>query len=93
MLTRRKLAGVVEVKHMPPREEMKQDVLYISREFELAIHLCACGCGGQAVTPLGPTDWTIAETPRGPSLTPSIGHQHWPCRSHYHVTAGEFVPC
>lgn len=32
------------VTFMPPHEEMKDGVLYVSNRFSLAIHLCACGC-------------------------------------------------
>lgn len=73
-------------------------VLYVSERFQLAIHLCACGCGGEAVTPLRSgkeenSGWTYQEDAEGPTLSPSIGHQHWPCGSHYFVRNGKIVLC
>jgi len=83
----------VEVDQMPAVKE--EGILYVSRRFELAIHLCACGCGGEAVTPIDRMQpcWQLTDDPNGPTLRPSIGHQHWACRSHYFVTDGAIVPC
>jgi hypothetical protein len=83
-----------EVETMP--KQMEEGVFYLSRKFELGIHLCACGCGGQAVTPLsgtGPAVWKLTEGPNGATLEGSIGHQNWPCKSHYWVRDGKIVPC
>ena len=33
--------------------------IYISKEYEIAIHLCACGCGVKTVTPLEIGEWNI----------------------------------
>lgn len=77
-------------------EQLQEGILYVSLKFELAIHLCACGCKGQAVTPIKGQDltgWIYREDPEGPTLSPSIGHQKWPCRSHYFVTNGKIVFC
>ena len=86
---------VKEVNHMP--ETLEEGILYVSRPFELATHLCACGCKGEAVTPFDKEvsrTWVLSEGPSGgPSLYPSIGHQHWPCGSHYFVTDGKIVLC
>lgn len=35
---------------MPP--VLEHGKLYISKEYKVAIHLCACGCGIKTVTPL-----------------------------------------
>ena len=56
--------------------------LYISMEYATAIHRCACGCGLEVVTPLGPTDWKLIFDGTV-SLSPSIGNWNFPCRSHY----------
>lgn len=78
-----------DVVQMP--DQLENGVLYVSREFELAIHLCACGCGGEGVTPFhdGGSGWTLTPGPHGMTLHPSIGHQHWPCGSHYWIRDGE----
>ena len=75
------------VNHMPG--ELKPGVLYVSEEFGIAIHLCACGCGSKVKTPLGPTEWSVTETTTGPSLYPSVGNWQEACQSHYWITNGE----
>jgi len=68
---------------------LRPGVLYVSREFGTAAHLCACGCGLKVRTPLGPTEWALEETEWGPTLYPSIGNWQQPCRSHYWIYRGE----
>lgn len=77
------------VRYMP--KGLKPGVLYASEEFGIAIHLCACGCGTKVKTPLGPTEWSLKETRKGPSLYPSIGNWQLPCRSHYWISRGDVV--
>jgi hypothetical protein len=74
------------VHYMP--KELKPGVLYVSDEFDIAIHLCACGCGSKVKTPLGPTEWSVRETKSGPSLWPSVGNWQQPCQSHYWIDYG-----
>lgn len=66
-------------------------ILYVSEEFEAAVHLCACGCGAKVSTPLGPTEWSLTETASGPSLYPSVGNWQFPCKSHYWISGGEVI--
>lgn len=84
MLTKIKLQ---RVQYMP--KELEIGVLYVSEEFGAVAHLCACGCGSKIRTPLGPTEWSIRETPKGPSLHPSIGNWQQTCQSHYWIDEGE----
>lgn len=58
--------------------------LYVSMEYQTAVHLCACGCGTKVVTPLGPHDW-ILTFDGTVSLRPSVGNGQQPCRSHYYI--------
>src|SRR5262245_51916004 len=74
--------------HLMPAE-IQPDILYVSDDFEIAIHLCACGCGSKVKTPLGPTEWTVTETPSGPTMHPSIGNWQQACQSHYVIEAGQ----
>lgn len=74
--------------HFMPNE-LKPGVLYVSEEFGIAVHLCACGCGSKIKTPLGSTEWSLEETKDGPSLHPSIGNWQRPCQSHYWIARGE----
>ena len=75
------------VHYMPT--ELTPRVLYVSEEFGIAIHLCACGCGSKIKTPLGPTEWSVEQTKSGPSLRPSVGNWQEACQSHYWITRGE----
>ncbi len=62
--------------------------LYISTEYGVAIHLCACGCFGKTVTPLGKGEWTLTKNADAITLRPSIGN--WsgenPYHAHYFIT-------
>jgi hypothetical protein len=85
----------VELTIMPEHSEMKDGEIYISRVFSLAIHLCACGCGEETVTPIddGARGWTLSQGDNGVTLHPSIGNQNMPCKSHYWVQDGKIVWC
>jgi hypothetical protein len=88
-------------KHDPKRIQLQRvhympavlepGVLYVSEEFAIAVHLCACGCGTVVKTPLGPTEWSVEETPEGPNMNPSIGNWQQACKSHYMIRRGEVV--
>lgn len=75
------------VETMPPA--LAVGVLYTSRRFGIAVHLCCCGCGLRVVTPLSPADWVLTVDANGPTLRPSISNSDYPCRSHYWITSGE----
>jgi hypothetical protein len=77
------------VHYMP--KELKPGVLYVSEEFDIAMHLCPCGCGSKVRAPLGPTEWSVMETKRGPSLRPSVGNWQQACQSHYWISNGKVL--
>lgn len=60
---------------------LEEGKLYISKEFKVAIHLCACGCKGKSVTPL--YEWTLTENDNKVTLRPSIGN--WNGENTYHA--------
>jgi hypothetical protein len=66
-------------------EELQDGTLYVSMRFATVAHLCACGCGTKAVTPLKPTDWKLTFDGKTITLDPSIGNWSFPCRSHYWI--------
>ncbi len=72
------------VEYMP--ETLEPGVLYISRRFSTAAHLCCSGCGSEVVTPLNPAKWRLVERGGKVSLVPSIGNWSLPCQSHYWIT-------
>src|SRR5688500_14469326 len=53
------------------------------------VHRCACGCGGEVVTPLTPTDWTLRYDGDTFSLSPSISNSSSGCGAHYFVRESE----
>jgi hypothetical protein len=65
-------------------EQLREGVLYISRRYRTASHLCCCGCKHEVLTPLNSAKWHMTEHTDGSvTLSPSIGNWHLPCRSHY----------
>lgn len=74
------------VHYMP--KDLSEGVLYVSEEYKIAGHLCACGCGSRVMTPLSTTEWSFKDEGGLPSLWPSIGNWQLPCRSHYVISGG-----
>lgn len=89
-----KLQDIVPVYVETMPKEKEHGILYISKEYKLAIHLCACGCGGEAVTSLtrsedNPEKWTLIENNGLVSLKPSIGNwsgEKPKYHAHYFIT-------
>jgi len=71
--------------------EIEEDVLYISIEFDIAKHKCACGCGEDIVTSLSPARWKLTYDGETASLHPSIGNWNHECKSHYFIRNNEVV--
>ena len=72
-------------------EELEEGKIYISLEFGIAIHLCACGCKGKTVTGLKEywsDGWTLTNNDGEISLRPSIGNFSGenPYHAHYYIT-------
>lgn len=65
-------------------EKLEFGKLYISKKYNIATHLCCCGCGKETVTPLEETGWKLIEN-SGVSLSPSIRNFNFHCKSHYFV--------
>lgn len=65
-------------------------VLYISDKYQVAVHLCCCGCGEKVVTPLSPAEWQLQLRGGLATLQPSIGNAT-PCRSHYWIRQNRVV--
>lgn len=82
-----KCIALKHVVHLP--RQLEPGILYVSQEYSVAGHLCACGCGSKVITPLGPAEWSFSERGGQPSLRPSIGSWQLPCRSHYVIAGGQ----
>lgn len=67
-------------------QTLEQGVLYVSIRHKSVLHLCACGCGQEVVTPLAPHRWQMTFNGETVSLEPSVGNSSLPCRSHYFIT-------
>lgn len=71
--------------------ELEEGKLYISLEYGIAIHLCACGCKGKTVTGLKEhwnDGWTLTDNDGKVTLRPSIGNFSGenPYHAHYFIT-------
>ena len=78
------------VESMP--ETKQEGILYYSKEFELAIHLCACGCKEEAVTPIREGEWSLTITNDIPTMSPSIGNFNPPpYHAHYWIKDGKII--
>lgn len=69
-------------------DDLDAGILYVSMRFGTVVHKCACGCGEEVVTPLGPAEWQLTYDGRTVSLAPSIGNWSFACRSHYWIEGG-----
>ena len=69
-------------------ERLSDGIVYVSLRFGTVVHSCACGCGEEVVTPLGPAEWKLTYDGLNISLAPSIGNWGFRCRSHYWVEDG-----
>lgn len=72
-------------------KELEEGILYISLDYNTAIHKCACGCGEEVVTPIDPDGWSMIYDGEVVSLTPSIGNWSYKCKSHYWIKKGRIV--
>lgn len=70
---------------------LESGVLYISMEYAMAAHSCACGCGEEVMTPFTPTDWKMTFDGETVSLWPSVGNWQLACRSHYIIEDGRVI--
>lgn len=75
-------------------EELQEGVLYVCLRYATAIHLCCCGCGHKAVTPIIDDEhnwghrWSI-DYDGQVTLNPSILNT-W-CGAHYWVRKNQVV--
>lgn len=79
--------SLLEVTYLP--KELESGILYVSKKYGVAGHLCPCGCGNKIITPLGTTEWHLTVRKGKPSLNPSLGNWQLPCKSHYWIINGE----
>jgi hypothetical protein len=71
--------------------KIEENVLYISIEYDVAKHKCACGCGADIVTTLSPARWQLTYDGETVSLHPSIGNWNHDCKSHYFIKRDKVV--
>lgn len=81
-------------------KELEQGILYVSKKYGCAIHLCACGCGEKSVTPFNMESekdgyWKYTETNGKVTLHPSIGNFNGekPYHAHYYIQDNKIVWC
>lgn len=82
----------LEIKYVTLMPDLLEEgVLYISLKYEIAIHLCACGCGNKTVTPF--SMWNFTGSDNNITLSPSIRNSSFACNSHYWISKSEVVWC
>ena len=72
-------------------DEFESGILYVSMQYAICGHLCACGCGEKVITPLSPKQWKLAYNGEEVTLYPSIGNYAFACQSHYFLTNGNII--
>ncbi len=72
-------------------DSLEDGIIYISQKYRIALHRCACGCGEEVSTPLGPTEFTVRMDADLVTVWPSIGNHDYPCKSHYVIDRGMIV--
>lgn len=77
---------LLRVQYLP--RVLQPGILYVSHDFNVAGHICPCGCGSKVITPLGISEWSLDEANDSATLYPSIGNWQLPCRSHYWIRNG-----
>ncbi|MDT8870734.1 DUF6527 family protein [Komagataeibacter rhaeticus] len=77
------------VRNIP--DQLEPGVLYVSMEYGMVSHSCACGCGEEVTTPLTPTDWHLVYDGDAVTLNPSVGNWNLACRSHYVIRRGQVI--
>ena len=73
--------------------QLEPATLYVSLQYRSVLHLCACGCGAEVVTPLAPDEWSVTFDGATISLAPSVGNDSLVCRSHYWIRQSEMHWC
>ena len=77
----------VFVDNVPNR--LEKDTLYVCIKYNIAAHLCMCGCGEEIFTPISKIyGWTLSYDGTNVSLSPSIGNGAYACKSHYFLKNG-----
>jgi hypothetical protein len=76
----------VFVEEMPDFYERGK--IYISEKYNVAKHLCLCGCDNMTVMILGGGKWwTLVKEDNGTvSFIGSVGNFQFDCKSHYMIT-------
>ena len=70
--------------------DMDEGILYVSTDWDVAIHLCPCGCRNEVVTSLDASGWKFTESNGLPTLHPSVRNR-FECKSHYWVRNGQVI--
>lgn len=76
--------------------DLEEGKLYISEEYSVAVHLCACGCKNKSVTPLKKGEWELIKNGDKVSLKPSIGNFSGEApdyHAHYYITENKINWC
>ena len=79
-------------------EVLEYGVLYVSEKFEIANHLCPCGCGNEVPIPISVKEhcdlnWEYRRNGDKVTFSPSLLNKHCPNKAHYFVRDNKIVWC
>lgn len=80
-------------------DKLEHGIIYISQMYNIAIHLCVCGCNEKTVTPTKPMagdpNWSLNINNGKITLRPSIGNFKGenPYHAHYFITENKIKWC
>lgn len=69
-------------------DDLEEGNIYVAIGLRTMAHRCACGCGREVFTPIGPLRWRLTYNGETLSVHPSLGNWSLPCRSHYWINEG-----
>jgi len=76
-----------ECKYIPFLDDMEENTMYYSKEFQVASHKCFCGKNHECVTPIMDNMWSI-EIINSDKFTMKPSILNNPCKCHYIITNG-----
>ena len=69
--------------------QLEEGILYVCIKYNIVAHSCMCGCGEEIFTPISNVQgWNLLYDGKNASLSPSVGNEAYPCKSHYFLKNG-----
>ena len=87
-----------EMEFLPDNSMLDHGIMYFSAKYQVAKHICVCGCGEVSATPMveqfgqekhDKNAWIIID--KYPLTIDASFHHRFNCRSHYSIKKGYIV--